>query len=265
MKLAVPKPRTIRDFYAFESHVRNARARRGLEMIPEWYEQPVFYFSNPNPIYADGDEIPYPSATSELDFELEVAIVIAKEGRNIPVNEADDYIAGFTIMNDWSARDLQRKEMTVGLGPAKGKDFATSLGPHLVTPDELADRMTPGGPGARASAASEGLWKSARGPGGAQRPPEAAPHGHRYDLTMLARIDGVEVSRGNLKDLHYTFAQMISHASRDCTLYPNELIGSGTVGTGCLLELGLPYLQPGQTVELEVERLGVLRNTIGSK
>ena len=231
MKLAVPKPRTIRDFYAFEAHVKNARARRGLEMIPEWYEIPVFYFSNPNPIYGDGEEIPYPSSSNELDFELEVAIVIGKEGRNIPVDQADDYIAGFTIMNDWSARDLQRQEMKVGLGPAKGKDFATSLGPCLVTPDELADRRSR----------------------------------QHYDLTMLARIDGHEVSRGNLADLHFTFAQMISHASRDCTLYSNEVIGSGTVGSGCLLELGLPYLQPGQTVELDVERLGVLRNTIGRK
>ncbi|HET7769881.1 MAG TPA: fumarylacetoacetate hydrolase family protein [Chloroflexota bacterium] len=231
MRLPVPRPRTIRDFYAFEAHVKHARARRGLEMIPEWYEIPVFYFSNPNPIYGDGDEIPYPSATKELDFELEVAIVIGREGRNIPISEADNYIAGFTIMNDWSARDLQRHEMKVGLGPAKGKDFATSLGPHLLTPDDLADRHT----------------------------------NQHYDLTMTARIDGREVSRGNLHSLHYTFAQMISYASRDCTLYPNELIGSGTVGTGCLLELGLPYLQPGQTVELEVERLGILRNTIGPR
>ena len=211
--------------------MKNARARRGLEMIPEWYELPVFYFSNPNPVYADGDLIPYPSASNELDFELEVAIVIGKEGRNIALDEADDYIAGFTIMNDWSARDLQRQEMKVGLGPAKGKDFATSLGPALVTPDELADRR----------------------------------RGSLYDLEMIARIDGREVSRGNLKDLYWTFAQMISHASRDCTLYPDEVIGSGTVGTGCLLELGLPYLQPGQTVELEVERLGILRNTIGAR
>jgi fumarylacetoacetate (FAA) hydrolase len=263
LRLPVPKPLTIRDFYAFEAHVKTARARRGLEMIPEWYEMPVFYFSNPNPIHGDGDVIPYPSASNELDFELEVAAVIGTEGRNIPVEEADDYIAGFTIMNDWSARDLQRQEMKVGLGPSKGKDFATSLGPALVTPDELADCVVRG-LGGRASAASEALWKSAGGSGGAQRPP-AADRGNRYDITMTARIDGTEISRGNLNDLYYTFAQMISHASRDCTLYPTELIGSGTVGTGCLLELGLPYLQPGQTVELEVERLGILRNTIGPR
>ena len=212
-----------------------ARVRRGLEMIPEWYEIPVFYFSNPNAIYRDGDEIPYPSVTHELDFELEVAVVIGKEGRDISVHAADEHIAGFTIMNDWSARDIQRREMKVGLGPAKGKDFATSLGPWLVTPDELVDRT------------------------------EHTERGNRYDLEMIARIEGVEVSGGNLKDLYWTFAQMIAHASRDCTLYPDEVIGSGTVGTGCLLELGPPYLQPGQTVELEVEHLGVLRNSIGRK
>ena len=234
-QLPVPRPRTIRDFYAFEAHVKTDRARRGLEMIPEWYELPVFYFSNPNAVYGTGDEIPYPHGTHELDFELEVAVVIGKEGRDIPIHDADEYIAGFTIMNDWSARDIQREEMKVGLGPAKGKDFATSLGPHLVTPDELADRT------------------------------HTTPNGNRHDLIMTARIDGNEVSRGNLKDLYWTFAHMISHASRNCTLYPDEVIGSGTVGTGCLLELGLPYLQPGQTVELEVERLGVLRNTIGRK
>jgi fumarylacetoacetate (FAA) hydrolase len=234
-RLPVPRPRTIRDFYAFEAHVKSARARRGLDMIPEWYEIPVFYFSNPNPIYGDGDEIPYPKATSALDFELEVAVVIGREGRDIPVEEADAHIAGFTIMNDWSARDLQREEMKVGLGPAKGKDFATSLGPRLVTPDELLDKTVP------------------------------SATGNHYDLEMLARLDGKQISHGNLKTLHFTFAQMISHASRDCTLYPGEVIGSGTVGTGCLLELGLPYLQPGQTVELEVERLGILRNTIGQR
>ncbi len=242
MKLTLPKPRTIRDFYAFESHVKTARARRGLDMIPEWYEIPVFYFSNPNAVYGDGDEIPCPWATSELDFELEVAVVIGKEGRNIPIHAADEYIAGFTIMNDWSARDIQRAEMKVGLGPAKGKDFATSLGPCLVTPDEVEDRR---------------VYAPAHG--------GTAPSVAQYRLDMIARVDGKEVSRGNLADLYWSFSQMVACASRSCTLYPDEVIGSGTVGTGCLLELGLPYLQPGQIVELEVERLGILRNTIGPR
>jgi fumarylacetoacetate (FAA) hydrolase len=258
VRLPVPRPRTIRDFYAFEAHVKAARARRGLDMVPEWYELPVFYFSNPNAIYGHGAEIPYPAATNALDFELEVAVVLGRGGRDIPVEEADEYIAGFTIMNDWSARDIQRKEMAVGLGPAKGKDFATSLGPWLVTPDELADRREPAPP--RALPAGSPLAGSA-----AQGKDSGAPRGYHYRLEMVARIDGREVSRGNLADLYWTFAEMIAYASRDCDVYPHEVIGSGTVGTGCLLELGLPWLQPGQTVELEVERLGVLRNTIGRR
>lgn len=227
--LAPVRPLTIRDFYAFEAHVKAARARRGLAMIPEWYEIPVFYFTNPNAVFGPGEEIPKPASTAMLDFELEVAAVIGRQGRDIAADEAAAYIAGYLIMNDWSARDLQREEMKVGLGPAKGKDFATSLGPWLVTPDELADRQ----------------------------------RGDRHDLAMVARINGQEVSRGSLADLHFTFGQMIAHASRDCTLYPGEVIGSGTVGTGCLLETGAaPWLQPGDVVELEVERLGILTNTV---
>lgn len=240
MRLPVPRPRTIRDFYAFEAHVKAARARRGLEMIPEWYALPVFYFSNPNAVYRHGETVPYPAASSALDFELEVAVVVGREGRDIPAAAADAYLAGFTIMNDWSARDLQREEMKVGLGPAKGKDFATSLGPWLVAPDALADTRRPAAP-------RQG----------------GEPRGWHYRLEMVARVDGREVSRGNLEDLFWTFGEMIACASRDCTLYPGEVIGSGTVGTGCLLELGLPWLEPGQVVELEVERLGVLSNRVG--
>lgn len=225
----LPRPRTIRDFYAFEAHVKNARARRGLPMIDEWYQFPVFYFTNPMAVLGPGDAIQKPRDTQMLDFELEVAAVIGRVGRDIPPERALEHIAGFMIMNDWSARDIQRAEMKVGLGPAKGKDFATSLGPWLVTPDELAD-----------------TWDGAR---------------HR--LTMTARINGKEVSRGNLADLHFSFGEMIARASRDCTLYPGEVIGSGTVGTGCLLETeAAPWLEPGDVVELEVERLGTLTNTV---
>lgn len=224
----LPRPRTIRDFYAFEQHVKTARARRGLGVVPEWYEMPVFYFSNPNAVVGPGALVDRPSYTEALDFELEVAAVIGQGGINIRAEEADQHIAGYMIMNDWSARDIQRREMAVGLGPAKGKDFATSFGPWIVTPDELADRRRDG----------------------------------RHDLTMTARINGREVSRGNLADLYWTFGQMIEHASRDCRLYPGEVIGSGTVGSGCLLELGLPWLAPGDTVELAVERLGLLTNVV---
>lgn len=226
----IPRPRTIRDFYAFEAHVKNARARRGLGMLEEWYRVPVFYFGNPNAVFGPDDAVPKPRRTERLDFELEVAAVIGREGRDIPAAEADDYIAGYMIMNDWSARDLQAQEMKVGLGPAKGKDFATSFGPWLVTPDELADRVRPDG---------------------------------RIELTMTARINGEEVSRGNLAEMYFTFGQLIERASQDCTLYPGEIIGSGTVGTGCLLETGAyRWLAPGDLVELEVERLGLLRNTV---
>lgn len=230
-------PESLRDFYAFETHVATAYANRNQEVPPEWYEIPVFYFSNPGSVYDPEDTIPYPKSSNALDYELEVACVIGKEGRDIPADQAEDYIFGYMIMNDWSARDVQRQEMRVGLGPAKGKDFATSLGPYLVTPDELADRAIPGRVGV-------------------------------YDLEMVARVNGVERSRGNWKDLHYSFGEMIARASADCILNPGDVIGSGTVGTGCLLELTKgqgPWLQPGDVVELEIERLGILKNTIGEK
>ncbi len=246
VKLLPPlQPNTFRDFYAFEAHVKAGRKRRGLDMVPQWYEAPVFYYSNPQNFFGHDAEITRPAYTQELDYELEVACVISKAGRDISVDNAQDYIAGYTILNDWSARDVQRLEMAVGLGPAKAKDFATSLGPWLVTPDELADHAV--GP-------SSGTGFSS----GADM---------RYDLTMIARVNGRELSRGNLKDLHFSFAQMIARASQACELRRGDLIGSGTVGTGCLLELGAQetlgrWLAPGDVVELEIERLGLLRNRI---
>jgi fumarylacetoacetate (FAA) hydrolase len=206
-------PPSLRDFYAFEQHVKTARASRGLEVPQEWYEIPVFYFSNPAAIYGPGDEIPKPPDTEELDYELEVAAVIGMEGR----------IGGFTVMNDWSARDLQRAEMRVGLGPSKGKDFATSLGPIVVTPDEFDG--------------ASGL--------------------------MVARVNGEERSRGNLGDMHHTWDAIVAAAARNTRVSPGDVLGSGTVGTGCILELGDGrWLQSGDVVELEVEGIGVLRNTI---
>lgn len=229
-------PRNLRDFYAFEQHVRTANENRGRSVPEEWYQFPVFYFSNTAAIYGPQAIVPYPSHTSALDYELEVACVIGREGRDIPADKAEEHIFGYMIFNDWSARDVQRQEMAVGLGPAKGKDFANSFGPYLVTPDELTDRHT-GRPGV-------------------------------YDLEMAARVNGVERSRGNWKDLYWSFGDMIARASQDVTLYPGDVIGSGTVGTGCLLELTKgqgPWLQPGDVVELAIERLGVLRNSIGEK
>lgn len=227
----LPIPRSFRDFYAFEQHVKTARASRGLEMVREWYEIPVFYFSNPHTLIGPGAPVEKPRNTRELDYELEVAFVIGAKGRDIPAEKALEHIAGFCILNDWSARDLQRQEMKVGLGPAKGKDFATSIGPWLVTMDELEDRR----------------------------------QGDHFDLTMVARVNGRELSRGNVRDLTHTVARMVERASQNCTLWPGDLIGSGTVGTGCILELGTeiqPWLEPGDEVELEIEHLGVLRNRI---
>lgn len=240
MRLPIPdKINSLRDFYAFEQHVKTARANRGLDMIPEWYEMPVFYFSNHNAIFHDGDTVPMPRYTQRLDYELEIALVIGEGGINIQAANAGGHIAGFTIMNDWSARDVQMREMRVGLGPAKGKDFATSLGPSIITPDELADRSI--GTGADL----------------------------RVDLAMTARVNGQELSSGNTKDMYFSFAQLIERASADVMLFPGDVIGSGTVGTGCLLELGGEkselgrWLQPGDVVELEIERLGILRNIVG--
>jgi fumarylacetoacetate (FAA) hydrolase len=214
LRAPVYYPPSVRDFYAFEQHVKTVRALRGLEMVPEWYEIPAFYFSNPAAIFGPEQEVPYPAGTQELDYELEVAAVIGADGQ----------IGGFTVMNDWSARDLQRPEMKIGLGPAKGKDFATSLGPVLVTPDELGDLR----------------------------------------LEMVARVNGEERSRGNMGDMYHSWDAIVEHAARNTRLRAGDVLGSGTVGTGCILELGDGrWLQPGDVVELEVEGIGVLRNRVG--
>ena len=231
----VPNPPTLRDFYAFEQHVKAARAKRGVGMIPEWYEIPTFYFSNTSELYGHDEPIPYPQGSNELDIELEIACVIGREGKDISTDEAAEYIAGYTIMNDWSARDFQRLDMKLNLGPGKGKDFATSLGPWLVTPDELTTRRTGNGVN------------------------------ERYDMTMLARVDGQEISRGNFNQIYYSFPQIIAHASRNARLRSGDVIGSGTVGTGCLYEIGTevyPWFQRGETIELEIDGIGVLRNRI---
>ena len=232
IKAPIPSPPTLRDFYAFEDHVKAARVRRGLPMPQEWYEFPAFYYSNPHVIYGPGADVPYPSYTKTLDYELEVACIIGRGGIDIPEVEAESHIAGYTIMNDWSARDVQVGEMKIGLGPAKAKDFATSLGPWLVTPDELQDRKT--------------------GPG-------------KFNLKMTAKVNNKQLSTGNMDKMHWNFPQMIARASQSVHVQPGEVFGSGTVGTGSLLEIGQdvhPWLRPGDTVELEIERLGVLRNKV---
>jgi fumarylacetoacetate (FAA) hydrolase len=227
-------PPSLRDFYAFEGHVRTMWERRGGEVPEPWYRLPIFYFSNISEIRGPDDPVWAPAGSAELDYELEVAALIDTPVVDLPEERGEEAIGGYTILNDWSARDLQREETVVRLGPAKGKDFASSIGPWLVTPDELA---------------------SARR-GGATAP----------DLTMTARVNGTETSRGRWSEAQFSFGAMVARASADARLRPGDLLGSGTVGTGCLLEvkdatLGR-YLLPGDEVVLDVERLGSLRTPI---
>jgi 2-keto-4-pentenoate hydratase/2-oxohepta-3-ene-1,7-dioic acid hydratase in catechol pathway len=235
LRAPIPRPPTVRDFYAFEQHVRTARQRRGLEMDPDWYQLPVFYFSNPYAIRGPDDAVPIPPGSDEMDYELEVAAIVGMGGADLDPEQAERNIAGYCVMNDWSARDVQRREMKLSMGPVKGKDFATSIGPCLVTPDELEDTR----------------------------------RDRSYDLAMTATVNGVEYSRASLADIFWSFGEMLAYASRGTRVEPGDVIGSGTCGTGCILELSMvhgheqyPWLQPGDVVESSVERLGILRNRV---
>ena len=226
------RPPSLRDFYAFEGHVRTMWERRGGEVPETWYRLPIFYFSNVSEIRGPDEPVWCPAASHELDYELEVAALVDTPCADLPAERAEEAIGGYTIFNDWSARDLQREETVVRLGPAKGKDFASSFGPWLVTPDELA--------GARRDAG--------------------------YDLALTAEVNGVETSRGRWSEAQFTFGEMLARASADARLRAGDLVGSGTVGTGCLLEvrdatLGR-YLEPGDEVVLRIERLGALRTPV---
>jgi 2-keto-4-pentenoate hydratase/2-oxohepta-3-ene-1,7-dioic acid hydratase in catechol pathway len=234
----LPRPRSVRDCMVFEKHIVQATrtvvrwklgpleplARPFFRLSKVWYEQPIFYKSNRFSVVGPDAEVRIPAGTTKFDYELEWAIVIGREGRDIPRERALDHIAGYTIFNDFTARNIQLREMTARLGPAKGKDFDTgnAIGPFLVTPDEIPDP---------------------------------------YALTMTARVNGEEWSRGTTADMHHRWEDVIVHLSRDETLYPGELIGSGTVGGGCGLELDR-FLNAGDVVELEVERIGILRNQV---
>jgi 2-keto-4-pentenoate hydratase/2-oxohepta-3-ene-1,7-dioic acid hydratase in catechol pathway len=218
----LPRPRSVRDFYGFEDHVKRGFEKRGEPMPKEWYEMPVYYKAAHHNIVGTGADVPWPSFTEKFDYELELAAVIGKKGSNIVAANARRHIAGFTIMNDFSARDVQRKEMKVRLGPAKGKDWCTGLGPWLVTIDEIPDP---------------------------------------YRLQMEARINGEIWSKGNSSELHWKFEEMIAFLTEDDFVVPGDVIGSGTVGGGCGLELDR-WLRRGDVMELEIEKLGILRNRV---
>lgn len=231
LRAPIPNPPSVRDFMAFEEHLVNASKRSGIVIAPEWYEIPAFYFTNHLVLSGSMEKVQRPPNCTALDYELEIGCIIGKTGKNIKAEEAEDYIFGYTILNDWSARDLQIKEMKIGLGPAKGKDFATTIGPCIVTKDEL----------------------------------EPYREGDQFNLTMTAKVNGELLSKGNAKDMYYTFGQMIERASDGVKLYPGDVIGSGTVGSGCILELGSErhrWLEPGDEVELEITGIGSLKNRI---
>ncbi len=226
------RPVSFRDFYAFETHVRAMWERRH-DTIPEaWYRLPIFYFSNVSEVRGPGAPVWAPRGSTELDYELEIGALMDAPGTDLSPEGAEDVIGGYFVLNDWSARDLQRDESTVRLGPAKGKDFAVSIGPWLVTPDQLAD----------------------------------ARDGKGYRLTGTAAVNGRECSRGSWSAIHHGFGEMLARASADVHLRPGEIVGSGTIGGGSLLEvreatLGR-FLEPGDVVTLEIERLGRLTSPV---
>lgn len=242
----VPFPTSCRDGYAFRQHVSAARRNRKVEMIREFDQYPVFYFTNHHGIKGPGEIACMPDHFEKLDFELEVAIVICRHGRNIKAEDADRYIGGLMIMNDLSARGLQMEEMKLNLGPAKGKDFATAIGPWLVTLDKLQQF---------------------------EIAPKKGHTGKNWNLKMRCKVNGVQVSEGNMEDMDWTFAEIIERVSYGADIFPGDIIGSGTVGSGCFLELNgtrklndpsyrEQWLQEGDVVEMEIDQLGTLINTI---
>lgn len=242
----VNEPTSCRDAYAFRQHVSTARRNRGVDMIPEFDQFPIFYFTNHNAVQGPGEILCMKDHFHKLDFELEASIVVGKKGRNITAAVADEYIAGYLIMNDMSARLVQMEEMRLNLGPAKGKDFSTVIGPYLVTRDELEKYKCPTKPG----------------------------HvGDQYDMTMKCFVNGKQVSEGNVNQMDWTFAEILERCAYGTDILPGDVIGSGTVGTGCFLEnngTGLlndpnyevQWLEDGDVVEMEITGLGKLTNTI---
>jgi len=232
----LPRPVAMRDGYAFRQHVATARRNRGLDMIPEFDLFPVTYFTNHQAVVGPGDLEVQEHHLTRLDFEVEVAVVTGKAIKNASLAEADAAIFGYVVMNDWSARHLQMEEMKLSLGPCKGKDFATGLGPWLVTPDELNF--------------------------------EATPQGQVLQARMRCWVNGRELTDGNANSMNWTFAQILQRVSYGIQVHPGEVLGSGTVGTGCLLELNGSkvtdnlWLKAGDEVIVEIEGLGRLVNRI---
>lgn len=229
----LPNPRSFRDYIGFEMHMLNASKSFGHTIGQEWYEMPIFYFTNHHGIYGPDDEIKRPAGETKMDIELEIACIIGKKGKDIKADEAQDYIFGYTIFNDWTARAIQRREMMIPLGPHKGKDFANAIGPCIVTKDEMEQYMGENG---------------------------------RFNLRMTSKINGVQICEGNYNTVYYTFGQMIERASENnVTMMPGDILGSGTVGWGSLIENNFTVhrpLEPSDVVELEIEGIGVLRNKV---
>ena len=241
-------PRSIRDYLSFEQHMLNASKTFGHSIGEAYYDIPVFYYTNHNAVFGPQDEIKRPKNETKMDFELELAVVMGKKGSDIPEDETDDYIFGYTIFNDWTARSLQREEMTLPLGPAKGKDFANAFGPCIVTKDEFEQYSC--------------TISRATHPEHLTMPKTT---GDRFDVKMSARINGETICEGNYKTAYWTFAQMIKRASDNVTLLPGDILGSGTVGWGSLIENNFSAhrpLEPGDQVELEIEGIGVLSNKV---
>ena len=231
LRAPIPVPPSIRDFMAFEEHVHNSAQAMGHDVADVWYEMPLFYFTNPAATLGPSDPVPIAPGSAAFDYELEVAAVIGRAGRDLDPATAEDHVAGYVVLCDWSARDLQSSEMRGHLGPAKGKDTATSLGPWLTTSDELETRRA----------------------------------GNAYDLDMTAAVNGATWSRGNMSTIHWSFGQLLAYASRGTQLRPGDIVASGTVGTGCILELSrvhgadaYPWLAPGDRVRLEITGLGAI-------
>ena len=229
----LPNPRSFRDYIGFEQHMLNASKSFGHSIGSAWYEMPIFYFTNHQAIYGPDDEITRPAAETKMDIELEMACIIGKKGKNIKAEVADDYIFGYTVFNDWTARAIQRREMEVPLGPHKGKDFANAIGPCIVTKDEMQQYRREDG---------------------------------RFDLRMTAKINDTLICEGNYNTVYYTFGQMIERAAENnVTMMPGDILGSGTVGWGSLIENNFAVHRPlelGDVVELEIEGIGILRNKV---